>query len=177
MKEWFIDKINLYMPLIEPYLEDETIVHRFVGLFDGIGARGSGLFVITEKNIYFRGKPKAGATTFTWQLVKAKEVQHIPIDSIYEFIQKKNKFILKLTLDWMGEKYVGKKDKTVFEMYQGKEGKVKESKEELMKRVMEFKTYIESKMGSKDKKFCPHCGIKLSSETGSFCPNCGKPTG
>ncbi|MHA1263980.1 MAG: hypothetical protein ACTSRS_01995 [Candidatus Helarchaeota archaeon] len=147
MKEWYSDIMNKYWPEIESQLQpDETVVHRFVGLWDGFGTRSSGLFVVTNKNLYMRGKPKVGAWTPVYKLASGKQLQILPLDSIYEIIQKKNVFIFRVTLDWMGGKYIGKKDKIKIQVYQGKEGKEKESKDAMMQRVEELKAYLQSKI-------------------------------
>ncbi len=147
MKEWYSEIINTYMPEVELTLnqKSEKVVHRFVGLFDGLAQRTSGLFVLTDENIYVRGKPKTGAWTPVWELAKGSHLVVIPLNAIYEIIQNKNVFVLRIKLDHLGGKYIGKRDKVKLEVYQGKEGKEKESKEECFKRADELRAYLDSK--------------------------------
>ncbi|MHA1310996.1 MAG: hypothetical protein ACTSQO_08710 [Candidatus Helarchaeota archaeon] len=151
MKEYYPEIMEKYMPEIEPYLEGEKVQMRFVGVWLGAGARLSGLFVVTDKKLYFRGKAKMSAWSSTYSLAtsgaKSKHVQMIPLDSIIDLKQKKNKFIITEVLDWMGGKYAGKgkKMKVIIEMAQGKENGKKETKDELFARCDELKNYIESK--------------------------------
>lgn len=147
VKEWYSEITNNYWPEIEVAIKEtnEETVHKFVGLFDGLAQRTSGLFVLTDQNMYIRGKPKTGAWTPVWELAKGKNLVVIPLNSIFEIIQKQNVFVLRLKLDYMGGKYIGKLDKVKFEMYQGKEGKEKESKQDLMQRAEELKAYLDSK--------------------------------
>ncbi|MHA1229322.1 MAG: hypothetical protein ACTSRP_07845 [Candidatus Helarchaeota archaeon] len=154
MKEYFPDIINKYMPEIEPYIENEKVVMRFVGTWIGGGARLSGLYVVTDKKIYFRGKVKMSAWSTTASLAisgsKSKHVHMIPLDAIIKVVQKKNVFTITEKLDWMGEKYAkkGKKMKVAIEIAQGKEAGKKETKDELFARCDEFRQYIESKMSA-----------------------------
>lgn len=147
MKEWYSDITSNYWPEIESQIQpDETTVYRFVGLWDGFGARASGLFVVTNKNMLFRGKAKLGAWTPIYKVAGGKNIQIVPLDSIFEIIQKKNVFVFRINLDWMGGKYVGRKDKVKIQVYQGKEGKEKESGQDMMARVEEIHGYLKSKM-------------------------------
>ncbi|MHA1270675.1 MAG: hypothetical protein ACTSPY_12855 [Candidatus Helarchaeota archaeon] len=153
MKEFYPEIMEKYMPEIEPFIEGEEIAMRFVGTWLGGGARLSGLFVVTDKKIYFRGKVKMSAWSSTYSLAssgsKSKHVQMIPIDSIIDLKQKKNQFVITEVLDWMGGKYAGKgkKMKVVIEVAQGKEAGKKESKDELFARCEEFKKHIDSIRG------------------------------
>lgn len=144
MKEWYSDIMDTYWPEIEAELKGEPVVFRFVGLFEGYGKRVSGLFVVTEKTIYVRGKPKVGAFTPMYKLGGAKKVFKVPLAAVFEYYQKKTKFAIKFTLDWMGPKYTGKKDKVVIAVYQGKDGKVKEPKDEWMNRIAELNSFLAS---------------------------------
>jgi len=152
MQEYYSEITNTHFPDIQPLIEEagETVVHRFVGTFLGYGVRLSGLYVITDKNLYFRGKMKVTFTSSTWSMAKsgskAKNVFIIPLDSIYELTHKKTEFILKHKLDYMGGKYIGKRDKIVVAMYQGKEGKQVESKEEWLKRADQLKATLSEKV-------------------------------
>ncbi|HUX99600.1 MAG TPA: hypothetical protein VMV49_08610 [Candidatus Deferrimicrobium sp.] len=152
MKEYYTEIMDKFFPDIQSELElaNESVVHRFHGTWVGHGARLSGLFVISDNKIYFRGKPKMTFTSSTWSLMssagKSKNVMIVPFNSIYELKAKKNQFVFKHTLDFMGGKYVGKKEKVVIEMTQGKEGKEKESKEELFKRAEELNSFLIAKM-------------------------------
>ena len=147
VKEWYSEISNNYWPEIEVAVKEanENVVHKFVGLFDGFAQRTSGLFALTDQNMYIRGKPKTGAWTPVWELAKGKHLVVVPLNSVYEVIQSKNIFVLRVKMDYMGGKYIGKRDKVKFDMYQGKEGKEKESKEEWMKRADELKSFLESK--------------------------------
>jgi len=155
MKEYFPEYIEKYMPEIEPYIENETVVMRFVGNKAESNTRLTGLFVVTDKNIYFRGKIAATAGMSRYTLIKSgmksKEVHKIPLDSILSIQQKKNKFVIIEDLSWMGEKYAkkGKKLKIVIEIPKGKDESGKETKEELLKRCEEFNDYIRSKINVK----------------------------
>ena len=152
MKEYYSEIMDKYFPDIKSELElaNESVVHRFHGTWVGHGARLSGLFVTSDDKMYFRGKPKMAFSSSSWSMMssagKAKNVFIVPLNSIYELKASKNKFVLKHTLDYMGGKYVGKKEKVVIEMTQGKEGKEKESKEELIKRSEELNSFLISKM-------------------------------
>ncbi|NVM31615.1 MAG: hypothetical protein HWN65_22450 [Candidatus Helarchaeota archaeon] len=145
---WFSKLVSKYWPEIETLIPpDETIQYKFIGIFEGLGSRTSGLYVITDKKIYSRGKPKTGAFTPVWKLAGAKAIQVIPLDAIYELIDKKSKFILRIYLDYMGEKYTGKTGKFLIAPHQGKEkGIGKEPKTEWLNRLNEYKKFIMSKM-------------------------------
>lgn len=151
MKEYYPDIMEKYMPEIEPFLEGEKVVHRFVGVWNGLGAKLSGLYVVTDEKIYFRGKVKMSAWSTTGSLIssgsKSKRVHTIPLDSIEQLTQKKTKFIIRENLSWMGGKYEkkNKKTKIVIEMSKGKGPDGKESKQELFARANELKEYIDSK--------------------------------
>jgi len=152
MQEYYSDIINANFPEIQPIIDEagEKVVHRFVGTWLGHGARLTGLFVISDQKLYFRGKMKVTFSSSTYSMIssgtKAKNVFIIPLDAIFEMIQKKNEFVFKHKLDYMGGKYTGKKEKVVIAMYQGKEGNLKESKEEWMKRADELKSYLSTKI-------------------------------
>lgn len=152
MQEYYSEITNNYFPEIQPLIEEVggTVVYRFVGTWVGYGARLTGLFVVTDQNLYFRGKMKMTFGSSTMSMIssgtKAKNVFIIPLDAIYELVQKKNEFVLKHKLDYRGGKYIGKRDKIVIAMYQGKEGKSVESKEEWMKRANELKSYLSEKV-------------------------------
>ena len=152
MEEWYPEIIEKYYPLIEPYVKDENVVFRFTGTFFKMGFSStllSGLYVVTDKTIYFCGKAKGGS----WASIgKSGKIQVIPIDSIYLVNNKKNTFTIKYGLDWMGEKYAGKASKFQMQMHQGKrkteKGKEKESKLDTFARAGQLKEYIDSKRGS-----------------------------
>jgi len=152
MQEWYSDITNKNFPEIQPLIEEagETIVSRFVGTFLGYGVRLTGLYVITDQKIYFKGKMKVTFSSSAWDMAKsgskAKSVFQIPLDSIYQVVAKKTEFVIKHKLDYKGGKFVGKRDKLVIAMYQGKEGKSKESKEEWLKRADELKSYLNTKV-------------------------------
>jgi hypothetical protein len=149
MTEWFSEVREKYWEIIAPYVgADEKIQIQFVGYFESWHAAGVGLFVITDKHIIFRGKGRIRGFGFTGKIPKAKNVQKIPLDALYDLKQKKNKLVLYFKVDFLGEKYVGKRDKLVVEVDRGKEGKQKESKADLMKRVDEIKAYFESVMSA-----------------------------
>ncbi|TFF89380.1 MAG: hypothetical protein EU549_00815 [Promethearchaeota archaeon] len=151
MKEFYPEIMEKYMPEIEPHLAGEKVVHRFVATWVGLGARLSGLCVVSDEKIYFRGKVKMSGRSSTFSLIssgsKSKEVHMIPLNAIEQLTQKKNKFIIRENLSWMGGKYEkkNKKTKIVIEMSKGKGPDGKESKEELIARANELKEYIDSK--------------------------------
>ena len=92
---WFSKLVAKYWPEIEALIQpDETIAFKFIGIFEGLGQRSSGVFVITDKNLYMRGKPKTGAFTPVWKMAGGKKTQVIPLSAMYELIDKKKKFIL-----------------------------------------------------------------------------------
>ena len=152
MQDYYSETVNLYFPEIKLVLEEagEKVVYRFVGTWVGHGARLTGLYVISDQKLYFKGKMKVTFTSSTYSMIssgtKAKNVFMIPLDMIYELTQKKTDFIFKHKLDYMGGKYIGKKEKVIISMYQGKEGKLKESKEEWMKRANDLNSFIRTKV-------------------------------
>ncbi|MFX1296859.1 MAG: hypothetical protein ACFFD2_18630 [Promethearchaeota archaeon] len=145
---WYSQLVSKYWPEIENTITpDETIVYKFICVFEGMGSRVSGLCVITNKNLIMRGKPKAGAWTPVWKLAGAKKFQIIPLDSIYEIIDKKTKLLLRIYLNWKGEQYIGKKTKFIIKPHQGKEkGIGKESKKEWLQRINDYKSFLASKI-------------------------------
>lgn len=152
MQEYYSEIMNRDFPDIKAVMEENSdeSVHRFVGTWVGQGARLTGLYVISDSKLYFRGKMKVTFTSSTWSMAtsgaKAKNVFIIPLDQMYELVQKKTDFVIKYKLDYMGGKYIGKREKLVIAMYQGKEGNLKESKEEWMKRADELKAFISPKL-------------------------------
>ncbi len=149
MTEWFSEVKTKYWEIIKPNISsDEIIKLQFVGYFESWDAAGVGLCVITDKNIWFRGKGRIRGFGFTGKLVGAKHVQKIPLNALYDLKQKKNKIILFVKIDFLGEKYTGRTEKITLEVDQGKEGKQKESKADLMNRVEEIKKYFESTISS-----------------------------
>jgi hypothetical protein len=145
---WYSKLVAKYWPELETAITpNETIVYKFICIFEGMGSRVSGLAVLTNENLYMRGKPKSGAWTPVWKLAGAKKFRVIPLDSIYEIIDKRSKLILRLTLDHMGEKYNGKTSKFLLAPHQGKEkGLGKEPKAEWLKRIQDYLTFFRSKM-------------------------------
>ena len=145
---WFSELVSRYWPDLEAIIpSDEMIQHKFICIFEGLGSRVSGLCVLTDKNLYMRGKPKTGAWTPVWKLAGAKAVQSYPFNAMYELIDKKTKFIIRLNLDFMGGKYIGKKGKFFIAPHQGKEkGIGKEPKAEWLKRLDDYKTFLASKI-------------------------------
>ena len=137
-----------YWPEIEFSIPpDEPVVYKFICIFEGMGSRVSGLAVVTNKNLIMRGKPKLGAWTPIWKAAGAKKLQIIPLNSIYEIIDKRSKLIFRLKLDYLGDKYIGKTSKFLLKPHQGKEkGLGKEPKAEWLKRIQDYKTYFASKI-------------------------------
>lgn len=147
---WFSKLVAKYWPEIEALIQpDETIAFKFIGIFEGLGQRSSGLFVITDKNLYMRGKPKTGAFTPVWKMAGGKKTQVIPLNAFYEMIDKKTKFIFRIEHDYLGGKYIGKKGKFAMSPHQGKEkGIGKEPKAEWLKRIDDYRTFFASKITS-----------------------------
>ena len=146
---WYSELVMTYWPEIETLIpSDEKVMFQFIGVFEGLGSRVSGLCVLTDQKMYIRGKAKAGAWTPVWKLAGAKKVQVYPYDAMYEMIEKGAvKVIFRLKLDYMGEKYIGKTGKVLMAPHQGKEkGLGKEPKEEWIKRVADYKAFIMSKI-------------------------------
>ena len=145
---WFSELVGKYWPEVKAMIPaGEEVVFKFIGIFEGLGSRTSGLYVITDKNIYARGKPKSGAWTPVWKLAGAKKVQLIPLNAIYEIIDKKSKFIFRIRMDFPGDKYVGKTGKFMMAPHQGKEkGLGKEPKAEWLNRMADYIAFIRKKM-------------------------------
>ena len=147
MKEYFTEQIQKYFPLIQPSLKEEEVIYRFYGRYKTKSmwekANLAGLWVVTNKNLYFQGK----ASFSGWQTSKGGRVLTIPVNSIF-FLKPKGEvnWVLKHSIDFMGPKYVGKKQKVTIVMLQGKENKTKELKTEWFKRAEEFYSFLKSKV-------------------------------
>lgn len=149
---WFSELVSKYWPELESLIPpDETVAYKFIGLFEGLGSRTHGLFVITDKKIYARGTPKARDLLFTsvtlMKLAGSKKFQVIPLESIYEIIDKRKYLIFKIKLDWVDERHIGKRSKFLIRPEPGKEkGLEKESREEWLNRVAEYRFFIMSQI-------------------------------
>ena len=126
MKEYYSEVMDRHFPSIKACLEaDEQIQMRFVGKHlepsPWAPVLLTGLYVVTDKNLYFCGK--AGFQGGITSSGKSGTVIKIPLNTISYFEVKKNSGTLKYRVDFMGPKYQGKQAKVKFEILRGKEGK------------------------------------------------------
>jgi len=134
------EKINKFMPEIEPYLKGAPVVFKFWGQFfmQWLGEM-DGLFVFTEDTIYVRGKAtfKSG-----WGgIAKSGDVRIIPYQYLRTLITKKNKAVI--VYDGAMEGKPGNQGKMTIAPYPEKG----ESKEDYITRANVYFDYIKKKAG------------------------------
>jgi len=151
LKEYYPTIFERYYPEIEASLEDENPIYRFVGVYaektftKNISLKG--LFVFTDKNIYFRGKAKASFNKGWVDYARSGSKQFVmkyPLEALRVLKQGGSKFVIKYDLGYThGEKYAGKLKKMVMTVNRGKDEKGKEPKEEWLGRIEEIRKFID----------------------------------
>ena len=88
------DRINKYLPEIEPHLEGKEIIFKFWGKFfaQWLGELNA-LFVLTDEAMYVRGK--ASMKSGWGGMAHSGKVEKIPYDSFTTFYNKKHKAVVK----------------------------------------------------------------------------------
>lgn len=153
MREWYSDKIRQYFRAIEPHLGGEIVKHRFIGMYAVKSAfksyGGEGLWVATDKALYFYGRAKG--IYFGTGLATGKElfsahgkVLVFSFDKMINFEHKRDRFFVEYDVSTQGAEYKKNVKKFRIRMYLGKEGKEKETKVKLLSRAAEFNQYVQS---------------------------------